>query len=195
MAESRHITGPSSLRTSYKYRTSAAGKTTLIADTNSSVANPRNSSGASDGNCSVTSESCKLNLSQESGPTKETLVPSIEATIPTLRQLHALLEKSDRIEADEAFHLFKIRKAFSRDEISFIDTAEVLGIRNAIRAAQGFNLEYERPLEYIRRLIEQRKGDFMSKRNSNSESGQHQKLTCAKDSILWFSASFWRGSS
>lgn len=144
------------------------GKTTLSADTNSSVANPRNSSGASDGNCSVTSEACRSNLSQESGPTKETFVPSIEVTIPTLRQLHALLEKSDRIEADEAFHLFNVRKAFSMDEISFIDTAEVLGIRNAILAGDMWGWNYERPLKCIRQLVEAR-----AEGGSSSESKQH----------------------
>ncbi len=178
MAEARHITGPSNLRVSNRKRTSPDGKTTLNADTNSSVANPWNSSGASDGKCSVMTEASRLNFNEESGPTIETCVPSIEATIPTLRQLHALLEKDDRIEADEAFHLFKIRKAFSRDEISFIDTAEGLGISNAIRAAQGFGLAYERPLNYIRRLIEVRAGDrILNQQGENIMKRQQQIRT------------------
>ena len=100
--------------------------------------------------------------------------PSTENILPNISQLHLSLEKTDRIEVDERFHLLSVQRAFSRGEWGFILTAEAIGIGSAILAASVIGWDIKRPLKYLRRLVEIReRGVYMNQRVSNTETGQY----------------------
>jgi hypothetical protein len=172
------ITFAYGVRSSNKSSDSPTGRRILSAEIVSIVTSALSSWAAFHGDCSSTMASVKLNSNRQPAPTMATFIPSIEETEPNIRELQESLEKTDRIEADESFHLFKIRRAFSRGEWLFILTAEGLGIRNAILAAEGFRWDYQRPLKYLRRLIEIREGGAMAQnqQTGNTELGQYRNF-------------------
>jgi hypothetical protein len=174
---SRHIIGPTGKRSSYRNIESPSGGMSCKADTTSSVAAARSVSDASNGDCSTAMQLSRSKDKRQELPTMETFVPSIEATLPTISEVQYMLEVTDRIEQDEAFHLFKIRRAFSKDERSFILTAQAVGIRNAIRLGVGFGWSYEKPLWYLRLMIERREVRKVTETGgynmSNKEIGQY----------------------
>jgi hypothetical protein len=127
---------PSGIRSSYKTTNSPSGKVMLNEDTTSNVARPRMDSGASAGLCSRTMQSSMSKRKTQRAFATDTLLPSTPAIQPSSSQFHRGPMTANFITAEEAFHCFTMRTCFSRDEMSFILSADLLGIREAIRQAE-----------------------------------------------------------
>ncbi len=152
-----HITGPCGTRSSYKKINTPSGRSTLNDDATSKVARPRSDSGASDGLCSRTMLFSVSKRKTQRLPATDTLLPRISAIPPSNSQLQRRSVTTNFITAEEVFQCFILRNRFSRGEMSFIQTASLLGIEEAIRQASGFGLSYKKPLGYLRSLIRKRR--------------------------------------